>query len=119
MTDSILVSIKKMLGLGESFDCYDLDIIIDINAAFATLTHLGVGPKEGFKITGDLEEWSSFVTDVTQLEFVKTYIYLKTRTLFDPPSSSFVLDAMNKQISELEWRLNSLADMEVGETSEK
>lgn len=119
MDASILLTIKKLLGLSDDFDCYDLDVIIHINTAFATLTHLGVGPSSGFRITGDLETWEMFVADLTQLEMVKMYIYMKTRVLFDPPSSSFVLDAMNKSIAEYEWRLNSLADMEVGEASVK
>ena len=119
MDASILRPIKKLLGVSDDFDCYDFDVIIHINSAFATLTHLGVGPSSGFRITGDLERWEDFVEDITQLEMIKTYVYMKVRRLFDPPSSSFVLDAMDKSIAEYEWRLNSLADMEVGEASAK
>lgn len=110
MEESILLTVKKMLGLGPDFDCYDLDIIIYINSTLATLQNIDVGPKQGFHITGDLETWSDFLTDEVLLEHAKTYIYLKTRVLFDPPSSSFVLDAINKSIEELEWRLNIRAD---------
>lgn len=110
MEDSILQTIKKMLGLGPDFDCYDLDIIIYINSAFATLQNIGVGPVDGFHITGDSETWDQFLTDLVLLEHVKMYIFLKVRLLFDPPSSSFVLDALNKNIEELEWRLNIRAD---------
>lgn len=110
MNDSILLTIKKMLGLNSDFDCYDLDIIIYINTAFATLQNIGVGPEKGFRITGDLDVWSQFLDDPVLLDHAKTYIYLKVKQLFDPPSSSFVLDALNKSMEELEWRLNIRAD---------
>ena len=116
MEGSILQEIKKLLGISPDEECYSLDIIIHINSAFSTLTQLGVGPKEGFEIKGDNEVWGDFVTDITQLNFIKNYIYLKTRMLFDPPSTSFVLEAMKNQISEYEWRLLSRVEVELDES---
>lgn len=102
----ILYDIKKLLGLFEDDQCYDLDIKILINSAFSTLYQLGVGPKNPFKIEGSEEGWEDFIGDATDIESVKEYIFLKTKIIFDPPQSSFVLEAMQKKIEELEWRLN-------------
>ena len=107
--DSILTSIKKMLGIIEEDESFDIDIIIHINTAFSTLTQLGVGPKEGFAIRDKTTLWTEFVDDI-RLENVRSYIYLKVRQLFDPPTNSAVLDAISRQISELEWRMNVTAD---------
>ena len=108
--DSILVTIKKMLGLGEDYTPFDKDIIVLINGALSTLTQLGVGPEEGFSISGYQEEWPDF-TDLTgKLSFVKTYVFLNVKTVFDPPSSAYVLEAYNKQIKELEWRIAVAVD---------
>lgn len=108
--NSILRTVKKMLGLPlNDFGQFDIDLIIHINSAFDTLTQLGVGPVEGFRITGLDETWDDFVTD-QRLDMIKSYVYMKTRLAFDPPSSSFVIDAFNKQIVEYEWRLNVAVD---------
>ena len=108
--DSILRTIKKMIGLPlKDFGQFDLDLIVHINAAFNTLTQLGVGPVEGFTITGLDEVWEDFVTD-QRLDMIKSYIYMKVRLAFDPPSSSTVIEAFNKQIAEFEWRLNVAVD---------
>lgn len=107
--DSILTSIKKMLGIIEEDESFDIDIIIHINTAFSTLTQLGVGPKEGFAIRDKTTLWTEFVDDI-RLENVRSYIYLKVRQVFDPPTNSAVLDAISRQISELEWRMNVNAD---------
>ena len=107
--DSILTSIKKMLGIIEEDESFDIDIIIHINTAFSTLTQLGVGPKEGFSIRDKTTLWTEFVDDI-RLENVRSYIYLKVRQVFDPPTNSAVLDAISRQISELEWRMNVTAD---------
>lgn len=104
--DSILFTIKKMLGIESDYDVFDVDIIVYINSAFMTLHQLGVGPTKCFSITGKDETWHDFLGEHTDLETVKTYVYLKTRLLFDPPSSSFVVDHMNKVVAECEWRLN-------------
>lgn len=108
--DSILTSIKKLLGPEEVYEHFDTDIIIHINSAFSALTQLGVGPSEGFIIKDKTAVWTDFIQDDRRLEFVKTYIYLKVKLVFDPPLSSSVLDAMNRQINELEWRLNVAVD---------
>lgn len=104
--ESILNSTKKILGLEETYDVFDLDVITHINAAFSTINQLGVGPEEGFFVTDDSQEWGSFEVPDNQLHAVKTYVYLKVRVLFDPPGTSFLNEAMDKQIKELEWRLN-------------
>lgn len=105
--DSILTSIKKLLGIDESYEHFDADIIIHINSVLAILTQLGVGPSIGFSITGKTETWSDFIgSDVVNLENVKSYVYMKVRLMFDPPSSSSVMDSMNRLTNELEWRLN-------------
>jgi len=110
--DSILTSIKKMLGIEEAVTQFDTDIIININSVFMILTQLGVGPLEGFIITDKTDEWDDFLGDVITQEAVKTYIYLKVRLIFDPPSSGFVLDSTERMIKEFEWRLNSQAEAE-------
>lgn len=109
--ESILTSIKKLLGITEDYEHFDQDIIMHINTVFMTLTQLGVGPAEGFFIEDKSYYWSDFVTPGTpEAEAVKTYVYLKVRLLFDPPASSVVMDAMNRSISELEWRMNVAVD---------
>jgi hypothetical protein len=105
MTESILTTIKKMLGISEDDTSFDVDIIVHINTAFMTLTQLGVGPEVGFSITDTTKKWSDFLGSLTTIEGVKTYVYLKVRLVFDPPSTSFVIDAIKNQIAELEWRL--------------
>lgn len=112
MDESILNSIKKLLGPDSSYEVFDPDIILHINSVFATLNQLGLGPAEGFEITGPDETWADFIGDVKYLNSVKTYIYIKVRLLFDPPSSSFVLTNLQKTAEELEWRLNVAVDPE-------
>ena len=104
--DSILTSIKKLLGISEDYTHFDTDI----NSVFMVLRQLGVGPKEGFKITGSTETWDQFIGDSNLLELVKSYTYLKVKLLFDPPLGSAVIEAVNRQISEFEWRLNVAVD---------
>ena len=103
--NSILNSIKKRLGIMPEYEHFDDDIIMDINTVFTTLNQLGVGPSEGFHIENQDAEWTDFVNDMSKLEFVKTYVYLKVKLLFDPPQSSFVIEAIKSQLSELEWRI--------------
>lgn len=110
--DSILISVKKMLGIAAEYTHFDADIIIHINSVFMILNQLGVGPKEGFSINSDVETWDEFTNDNPTIESVKSYMYLKVGLLFDPPTSSNVLEARNRLISELEWRLNAIADTE-------
>lgn len=104
--DSILTSIKKLLGIAEEYTQFDVDIIKHINTVFMILTQMGVGPPEGFSITGVYETWDDFLSGSTNLEGVKTYVYMKVQLMFDPPTSSAKLDSANRIIGELEWRLN-------------
>lgn len=105
-TDSILLSIKKLLGLVEDDQAFDADIIIHINSVFMILQQLGIGPVDGFKIESQEETWDQFIQDDKLLEDVKTYIYLKVRLIFDPPLNSSILQSVERTISELEFRLN-------------
>lgn len=107
MSASIMTSTKQILGLSESYTPFDLDVMTHINATFATLHQIGVGPDTVFQITDSTTEWSAFTVPAEQLGLVKTYVYLKVKLLFDPPTTSFHLEAMNKQIAEFEWRLSS------------
>lgn len=110
METSILTSIKKLLGVAEDYIEFDEDIITHINSVFLNLTQLGVGPEEGFMIEDDTACWEDFIDDATQLQAVKSYIYLKVKLLFDPPLSSSVTESYNRMIAELEWRLNVAVD---------
>lgn len=111
MEDSILKTIKKMLGVDPNKTSpFDTDIMLDINTTFSILSQLGVGPSAGFKITGDTETWSFYTNDDVKLEMVKTYVFMKVKLMFDPPLSSAVTEVYNKQIAELEWRLNVQVD---------
>jgi hypothetical protein len=107
MDDSILNSTKQILGVAVDYTVFDLDIITHINAAFSILHQLGI-PEDGFYIESDADLWTDIPLDVTksQLNLVKTYVYLKVRSLFDPPTTSYLIDATNNQIKEYEWRLN-------------
>lgn len=104
--ESILTSIKKLLGIAEEDTNFDQDLIMHINSVFMILTQLGVGPSKGFSIKDENDVWSDFIPEQSSLEAVKTYVYMKVRLMFDPPLSSAVADAINRNISELEWRLN-------------
>lgn len=108
--ESILTSIKKMLGIQEDYEHFDPDIIMHINTVFMILMQLGVGLESGFRIQDKTAVWTDFIAEGQQLEAVKSYMYLKVKLLFDPPLGSAVMEAYNKQISELEWRLNVQVD---------
>lgn len=108
--ESILTSIKKMLGIDEEYECFDVDIIIHINSVLMILTQLGVGPPEGFRIVGKTTTWDELVPNSKYLDAIKSYIYLKVKLLFDPPLSSAVIESTNRQINELEWRLYVAAE---------
>lgn len=110
--ESILTSIKKMLGITEEYEQFDADLIMHINSVFSILTQLGVGPSEGFSIKDKTDVWSDFIPNDPKLESVKSYIYMKVKLLFDPPLSSTVMESMNRMISEFEWRLNVQAETE-------
>jgi hypothetical protein len=106
MTDSILDSTKKILNLASDYTVFDQDIILHINSVFSTLNQLGVGPVAGFMIEDNTPVWSDFLEGDLRLNNVKTYMYLRVRMLFDPPTLGYLIDAMNDQIKELEWRIN-------------
>lgn len=108
--ESILTSIKKLLGIDEEYEHFDHDIIMHINSVFMILNQLGVGPSEGFSIQDSESVWSDFMPSGSNLEAVKSYMHLKVKLMFDPPSSSAVMDAINRTIAELEWRLNVAAN---------
>ena len=110
MTDSILNDIKKLLGIDNTYTEFDTDIIIHINSVFMILNQLGVGPESGYRITGSLNTWSEFTDNEYEMESVKSYIYLKVRMMFDPPQNSSLMQAMQQQINEFEWRLNVSAE---------
>lgn len=110
MEDSILISIKKLLGIPKEYEHFDTDIIMHINSVFMILQQLGVGPVEGFHIENDSDTWEDYLEDSSQLHIVRSYMYLKVRLLFDPPASSTHMNAINQQISEFEWRLNVAVD---------
>jgi hypothetical protein len=104
--ESILDSIKLLLSIQEDDFTFDGEIIMFINSVFMNLSQLGVSSDENFKITSSDETWNSFFGTREDLESVKTYVYLKVRMLFDPPQNSFLVDSIQKQIAEFEWRLN-------------
>jgi hypothetical protein len=108
--DSILTSIKKMLGIDEEYLHFDNDIVMYINSVFSILSQLGVGTSDGFSIEDSSTTWDEFITDNVELNLIKSYMYLKVRLLFDPPQSSAVMECYKTQISEYESRLYVMAD---------
>ena len=108
--ESILTSIKKLLGITEEYEHFDPDIIMHINSVFMILTQMGVGPADGFVIEDKTSTWNDFATDTTKIESVKSYIYLKVKLLFDPPLNGSVIESTNRLISELEYRLYTASD---------
>lgn len=108
--ESILTSIKMLLGMPEDYIAYDDQVTIHINSVFMILTQLGVGPEEGFAIKDKEAVWNDYISDETKSELIKSYVYLKVKLLFDPPSNSSVIESINRQIDEFEWRLNVKAE---------
>lgn len=102
--DSILTSIKKLLGISEEYENFDQDIRIHINTVFGVLHQLGIGPENGFFIEDKTALWYDY-TMSPKLEMIKTYVYLKVRLMFDPPTSSVLLESINNTIKELEFRI--------------
>ena len=111
-TDSILLStMRKLGGEAECDEAFEQDVIDAINSALMVCMQLGVGPKEGFEVTGPEQTWSDFLEDdLVQLQAVKTYVYMQAKLVFDPPTSSFVNTSMENKSKELEWRLNVQAE---------
>jgi hypothetical protein len=111
MVESILTSTKKILGIDEDYTAFDLDIITHINSVFSTLHQLGLGPDEGFMIEDDEAEWTDFFEDYNK-NSIKTYVFLRVRYIFDPPTTGYFMTAMQEQIKELEWRLSVVREEE-------
>lgn len=111
MAQSILTSVKKVLGIPETDPSFNPDIVMHINSVFAILNQVGIGPEDGFVIEDDGPTWDDFVTNV-KMASVQTYVYLRVRLLFDPPTTSFVIDSFKRQIDEIEWRLNVVREGE-------
>ena len=109
MDNSILITTRQMIGPSASYEVFDTDLIININAAFSRLCQLGIGPSTPFKIHGVAEQWSDFMPEDKMPDEVKQYIYLKTRLIFDPPASGTVANAYKAQIDELEWTMKEVA----------
>lgn len=107
MNPSILGSVKKTLNLQLDYTAFDEDILMHINTVFSTLNQLGVGPSLGFMIENDDATWDQFIGDDPRLNHVKSYVYLRVRLLFDPPTTGYHVQAMKEQIQEFEWRLNA------------
>lgn len=115
--ESILTSTKKMLGIDEAYQAFDLDILININSVFSTLQQLGVGPPFGFMVDDATATWADYIGANVAWNAVKTYVYLRVKLVFDPPATGFTLNAYERQITELEWRLTvsaSSSDILVG-----
>jgi len=110
LDQSILESIKEMLGIVEQDTSFDGALCSHINACFTTLNQLDVGPDEGFMIAGSSEKWRDFIPEIILATMVREYIHTKVRMIFDPPGSSVVADAFNQRAAELEWRMNIQAE---------
>ena len=108
--ESILTTIKRMLSIVKENKDFDTEIIVNINSVFTILNQLGVGPGDGFRIKDDTAKWSDYISEKDDLDAVKSYIYLKVKTIFDPPLNGTVMDAHKQLIAELEWRLNVKAE---------
>lgn len=117
--ESVLITIKKLLGIAAEYKHFDDQIVAYINSTFVALYHLGVLKTPKF-VSSELETWTDiFGENVKDIDMIKVYVKTKVQVMFDPPTSSFVLEAMNRQIDEMEWRLNSMADVEAkAETSD-
>lgn len=108
--ESILNSIKKLLGIPEDYDHFDSDIIMHINSVFTTLTQLGVGPEDGFSINDEVEKWEDFLPEERMIHSVKSYMFMKVKLMFDQPLSSAVIECTKEQIKEMEWRIQVAAE---------
>lgn len=116
--ESILTSIKKLLGIAEEYTQFDTDIIMHINSIFSVLHQLGVGPAECYCIEDKLQTWDEFIQGNANIELVKSYIYLRVKLMFDPSLTSSVTDSMKEQIREYEWRLNVIAETAQSDSEE-
>lgn len=110
LSDSILTSEKKLLGITEDYEEFDAELIVHINTIFGTLEQLGINSGTKFKIQDKFAVWTDFISDSEMIEEIKSYMYLRLRLLFDPPANSFVVNAFQEQIKEFEWRINVKGD---------
>lgn len=117
--ESILTSIKKMLGIEAEYTHFDPDIIMYINSAFFELNRIGVGPEEGFMIEDDTSTWLDFIPEQAKYESVKEYIYIKVKLVFDPPTSSAAVTSLEKIADKLEWLLCETAEYNKTESTDR
>jgi hypothetical protein len=106
MSESILTSTKKTLGLSEDYTAFDADIIMHINSVFTILNDLGIGPDTGYMIEDAEDTWDMYLGTDLNLNLIRTYMYLRVRLLFDPPATSFHIKAIENELQELEWRIS-------------
>lgn len=111
MATSILTSIKKNLGLVEDYVAFDADILLLINSVLATLNQIGIGPEAGFAITDKVATWDDFLGPDPKWNMVPNYVYIRVRLIFDPPTNSFLVDALKEQVTELEYRISALREL--------
>lgn len=120
MNDSILDTIKSMLGPAEDYDEFSTDILIHINSALSILTQLGVGPTNGFRVLDKTDTWGEFIPAGREdLDSIKTYVYLRVKLVFDPPTNSAALEAIKETIKEFEWRLNAAVESTLNSEGEE
>lgn len=105
MDESILISVKKLLGISSEDTSFDLDVLVHINTILTNLIQMGIGPSGGFYVSGNSETWGEFIQNDLLLQQVKSYVYLKVKLLFDPPTNSSMMDSFKQLANELEWRL--------------
>lgn len=113
--ESILQSVKKVIGISGEYDVFDVDILMHINSFFGSLNQMGIGPEEPFVVSTGEEVWSDFIQDKKTIEMVRSYISLRARLVFDPPSNSITSEALRETIKELEWRMHFDAEVRRGE----
>ena len=106
VSESILNSIKKLLNISKDEHAFDTDIIIHINSVISALLQIGIGPSEGFRVSDESDTWQDYIADEQKIDYIKTYIYLKVKMIFDPPLNSSLMQSFNETIRELEWRLH-------------
>ena len=106
VSESILNSIKKLLNISKDEHAFDTDIIIHINSVISALLQIGIGPSEGFRVSDETDTWQDYIADEQKIDYIKTYIYLKVKMIFDPPLNSSLMQSFNETIRELEWRLH-------------
>lgn len=113
---SILITVKKSLGIDQNYEAFDTDILMHINSVLATLNQLGIGPENGFQVEDNTATWESFLGSDLRLNNVKSFVYLKVRLLFDPPATSFAIKAMEDLAKELEYRINTFREVKKWDT---